>query len=225
MNTQRRTCGLSLALFAGSLLVVLPANAGPVTATSYSMENGAHGSFNYRDFTYLPCPAVDCDTTGAALSGGTGKLTDGVLPATSWFTQGELTQWVGWDSSQGLANPTVTFFFAGSVAIDSVTIWVDNTIGAGGVYLPASVSINGSSFAIAPDNVNPDPRAYTFSGLGFTGSSLNVQFFQSSSPWIMVGEVSFDDGGATGVPEPASWALLATGMAFLAVRRISARRA
>lgn len=199
------------------LLAAIPASSAPIAVTSYSMLNGAHGSFNYRDFTYLPCPAGICDVTGTALSGGTGKLTDGVSPATSWYTQGESTQWVGWDSSQGLPNPTVTFFFGGAVSIDSVTIWVDNTIGAGGVYLPASVSINGTNFAIAPDNANPDPRAYTFSGLGITGSSVDVQFFHSTPPWIMVGEVSFD-GGAPGVPEPATWALLAGGIAFLALR-------
>ena len=182
------------------------------------MLNGAHGSFNYRDFTYVPCNGV-CDVTGAALSGGTGKLTDGVSPALSWYQYGELTPWVGWDLNQGLLNPTVVFNFPTSITITSMTVWVDNTIGYGGVYLPSSVSIDGISFPIAPDNVNPNPRAYTFSGLNLSGSSANVQFFQTSGyPWVMVGEVSF-----TQTPEPATMTLAASGLAMAWWRRRKAR--
>ena len=68
-------------------------------------------------------------------------------------------------------------------------------------------------FSIAPDNINPAPRGYTFSNLGITGSSVTVQFFQSSEPWVMVGEVSFNSG----IPEPASWVMLLLGFAGLGV--------
>ena len=74
----------------------------------------------------------------------------------------------------------MTFNFASTVTVNSVNIWVDNTIGAGGVYLPSGVSINGTFFAIAPDNVNPNPRGYTFSGLNIMGNSVDVQFFQTA---------------------------------------------
>jgi hypothetical protein len=204
-------------IFAGAVLALgfaaSGASATPLTVTSYAMNNGAHGSFNYRDFTYTPCGGV-CDTTNAALSGGKGKLTDGVTPATSWYTQGELTQWVGWDNSQGQVNPQVTFNFAGVQTIDTVSVWVDNSLGAGGVYLPSSITINGVNHLVAPDNINPDPRLLTFSGLGITGSSVNVQFFQTGGyPWLMVGEVMFD--GGHGVPEPATWALMLVGFGGL----------
>jgi hypothetical protein len=205
------------------VIAPLPVLAGPLTVTSYSMLNGATGSFNYRDFTYVPCNG--CNVTGAALSGGTGKLTDGVSPLTSWNQQGQLTQWVGWNAAAGLANPTVTFYFSGTVHIDSVTVWVDNTLGQGGVYLPSSVSINGNSFAIAPDNVNPSPRAYTFSGLNITGNSVNTRFFQTTGwAWIMVGEVSFSDDTQHGVPEPSTLLLLGISLGVIGVTARSRRK-
>ena len=107
------------------------AGAAPLMVSSYSMFNGATGSFDYRDFTYTPCNGV-CDVTGASLSGGVGKLTDGVSPALSWYQYGEFTPWVGWDVNQtnGL-DPAVTFNFPGVEHINSVTVWVDNTIGYG----------------------------------------------------------------------------------------------
>ena len=190
----------------GAALLVVPAgwSEAPLTVSSYSTYNGGTGSFNYQDFTYSNCVASDCNTTGAFLSGGTGKLTDGVSPVNSWYEYGTPTPWVGWDTQEtNGTDPTVTFNFANSVTINSVTVWVDDAIGYGGVYLPSSVSIDGTSFAIAPDWSNSNPRGYTFSGLDLTGSSAQVQFFQTASyPWIMVGEVSFN--GSTSVPEGGS---------------------
>jgi hypothetical protein len=167
--------------------IAASAGAAPLTVSSYSMFNGGTGSFDYRDFTYLPCPGDNCGTTGAFLSGGVGKLTDGVSPALSWYQYGQNTPWVGWstDETNG-TDPVVTFNFVGVEHINSVTVWVDNTISYGGVYLPSSVAIDGTSYSIAPDNSDPNPRGYTFSNLGIIGSSVDVQFFQSSGyPWIM----------------------------------------
>jgi hypothetical protein len=190
--------------------------AGTLSVSSYSMFNGGTGLYDYRDFTYLPCAGV-CDVTGAQLSGGTGKLTDGVLPADSWYQYGYLTPWVAWYSSYpNETNPTVTFYFDSTVTVDSVTVWVDNSL-LYDVSLPSAFSVDGIVFPIAYDATNPAPRAYTLSGLNITGDSVDVQFFQGSQPWLAVGEVSFD--GSLTVPEPATWALMAGGLALALLRR------
>lgn len=181
------------------------------------MYNGGTGTYNYRDFTYVPCAGV-CDVTSSWLSGGTGKLTDGVSPLLIWSQYGDNTPWVGWYTSYtGGTNPTVTFNFASTVTVESVTVWVANYSPGGDVDLPSSVSVDGTNFPIAPNGVNFDPRGYTFSGLNITGDHVDVQFFQTPGyPWLMVGEVSFDDNS---VPEPATWALTAGGVVFALLRR------
>jgi hypothetical protein len=94
-----------------SFLALLSAYAANIPVSSYSMNNGAAGSYDYRDFDYVPCNGV-CDVTNAPLSGGTGKLTDGVLPSTNWNEEGYLTQWVGWDIYQGEPIPPRRSFLA-----------------------------------------------------------------------------------------------------------------
>lgn len=192
---------------------VLPAGAVPLTVASYTMENGGGGALDYHDFSYLPCPNNGCDITGYPLSGGTGKLTDGVSPTTSWDAEGNQTQWVGWSTFDPFGKDArVTFSFPNTVTVQAVTVWVDNSL-TGGVALPKLIWVSGdgflseTSFAIAPDTVNPAPRGYTLSGLNITGNSVDVEFFQTDL-WMMIGEVSFD-GISSSVPEPATWTLLA----------------
>jgi hypothetical protein len=207
---------ISSPAFLSLLAFVLPLGAVPLSVASYTMNNGGSGAYDYRDFTYLPCPANNCKTDNFILSGGTGKLTDGISPATSWNQEGFETLWVGWATFLR-PNPPINFFFADTVTINSVTLWLDNTPGAGGVALPASVSIGSHNFSIPLDNLTSGPRGYTFSGLDITGSSVDVQLFDSSL-WIMLGEVSFDGVSST-VPEPATWALLAGGIGLLLLVR------
>lgn len=193
------------------------AYATEIPVASYSMNNGAAGSYDYRDFTYVPCNGV-CDVTNAPLSGGAGKLTDGVLPSTDWNQEGYMTQWVGWDIYQGGLNPTATFFFGHTANVRSVTIWLDSTVGVGGEYLPELVSIAGQYFMIPPDNID-GPRAYTFD-VNITSDNVPVQFFQIPGyNWIMVGEVSFNDA----VPEPATLSLAGAGMLAAWWKRRAAR--
>jgi hypothetical protein len=208
-------------LFLVSLVTLglLPAAAGPLTVSSYSMLNGQPGEYDYSDFTYSNCAGV-CDTALAPLSGGTGKLTDGFSPPLSWYAYGDPNPWVGWYT----IDPTITFNFASTVTVRSVTVWVDNALGYGTVNLPASVSVDGINYVIPPDNSNPDPRGYTLSGLDITGQSFAVQFFRDPGSYVMVGEVSFDDSNlpgltASNVPEPATWLLMGGGLGLALLRR------
>jgi hypothetical protein len=201
----------------------LTAHASPITVSSYSMPNGATGTYNYQDTTYSNCPASSCTTTGAALSGGKGKLTDGVVPALQW-TAGDPEGWVGWSKAQvNGVNPLVTFSFSGVQTVNTVTIWYDDQIVAppGNVGPPASVSINGTNYNGIPQNTS-GIQSYTITNLNQTGSSMTVQFFQdASNPWIMIGEVSFD---SSSVPEPATWTLFAGGLSLVALHRLQRRR-
>jgi hypothetical protein len=193
--------------------------ASPLTVSSYEMNNGATGSYNYLDFEYLPCTLDSCNITNAPLSGGTGKLTDGFSPNLSWFESGQNTPWVGWDRLQGQVDPVVKFNFGSTVSIDSVTVWVDNTPRVSTVYHPASISVDGINHLIPFDSIVQGPRAYTFSGLNITGSSVDLQFFHqpyANIDWLMVGEVSFYSAA---VSEPESLALLGLGLAGLGFSR------
>lgn len=191
------------------------AHAAPLTVSSYSMPNGDHSTFDYRDSAYVPCSGI-CDTSGAFLSGGTGKLTDGISPSLSWYQYGEVTPWVGWwEGSPNGLNPTVTFYFPITENINSVSLRLDNTPGYGDVRLPASVSIQGTSYAITPDDAW-GPRDITFSGLSITANSVAIQLFEVAGPgntFIMLGEVSFQ--GVAAVPEPETYAMLLAGLGLL----------
>jgi hypothetical protein len=210
-NTQAgsKTFGALLltALFA---TVLAPSASGSTIAVqSYSMYNGGTGTYNYQDTIYSNCVAGDCDITGAPLSGGTGKLTDGVFSTVDW-SAGPPEAWVGWETTEtnGL-NPLVTFFFSGTPTINSVSVWFDNTLDFGLVGAPASISVNGTNYTGIPQNTY-GAQGFTISGLDITGSSVNVQFFQSD-PWIMIGQVTFA-GTTSTVPEPAASTLITTGL-------------
>ena len=90
--------------------------ASPLTVQTYSMFNSGTGEFNYQDSIYTPCTGDDCNTTGALLSGGTGKLTDGVESSVDWNVAGNPEPWDGWfiGETNG-SDPVVTFNFASVV--------------------------------------------------------------------------------------------------------------
>lgn len=173
-----------------------------VVPTSYSMPNGVSGAFSYFDDSYNGAGCVTC--AGSALSGGKGDLTDGVLATANWFTTP--APWVGWNSS-----PTITFQFAGTVSIDTVTLRFDDSNGSGGVSAPGSVTIAGQNF-IVTDPVSSAPFDFAVTGLAFSGSSLPITINRVGSNWVMLSEVRF----STAVPEASKWSMLAAGALALA---------
>ena len=209
----------AIALVASSLLPSA-AQAAQIIPVSYSMPNGdgtaSGGSFNYWDAGYSGSGATTTD--GALLSGGLGKLTDGVVSTSPWYTVSNLSgtgEYVGWYSPVTL-DPTVTFFFSGVPTITSIDIQLDNTQ-VGGVFAPAAILIDGVSAAFTA----PSPLGtVSFTGLNLTGPSHTIQFQQTPGTWTFVSEITFD-GAVSAAPEPATWTMMIVGfgMGGAALRR------
>jgi len=211
-----------LAVLAAS--VAVPALAVPVYSTGYDMPNGATGSYVYWDGIYNGSGCTTCN--GAYLSGGSGKLTDGIVATTPWYdypTASDLTgtgQYVGWVSSYS-PDPTITFHFAGSPTINSIALQIDDSI-YGGVGQPGAIWVDGNNVAFTP-LATGTIGWITLTGLNLTGNTHTVQLFNGTQPWIFSSEVTFDGRTGGGVPEPASWALMLSGFG-LAGGALRARR-
>ena len=202
-----------------------PATAAQLTVSNYSMPNGdgtaSGGEFNYWDKFYTGSGATTTD--GAALSGGKGDLTDGVVASDFWFNVengGGTGPYVGW-YQPATPNPTLTFNFAGSVTVNSIQMQIDNSH-SGGVFSPAAVWVDGVSRAFTGPAVGTIGML-DITGLNLTGSSHTIQFFQDNG-WVFTSEISFF-GSPGGVPEPATWAMMLAGfgLAGVALRRRSVR--
>ena len=179
---------------------------------SYNMLNGNSGSYNYWDETYSGAGCVTCNT--AALSGGRGDLTDGIIATDNWFvTEKPIGNgpYVGW-----ALDPTITFHWNTPVNVSSVTFHFDDSNGSGGVSAPASVDVNGINFLIS-DPAGSAPFAFVANGLSFTGNDLAVTIHRSNS-WVFLSEVEFN---VTPVPEPETYAMLLAGLGLVgfAIRR------
>jgi hypothetical protein len=220
MNCQR-------IVFAGACaaLMAVCASAAPLAPSSYDMLNGngvaTGGSFNYWDLFYTGSGSTNVDN--APLSGGLGDLTDGVIAVANWNTveNGAGTgPYVGWRFAFA-PNPVVTFRFPTAVFLDSITVYVDDSNGAGGVSPPASVDIGleGGPYTnfLTPDPPGSAPTSYTFSGLGLAGSAFDVRF-NNLNEWVFVSEVTFD--GVIGViPEPSTLVLACGALAAAMILR------
>jgi len=203
-----------LTFVALGLGAALSAHASLLSPTSYDMLNGngqaSGGSYNYWDLNYTGSGSTTTDN--AALSGGLGDLTDGITTSSNWFSveNGAGTgPYVGWYNQ----NPTITFNFGTTVNLDAIAIHVDDSDGAGGVDLPDAVLINNAFYEVDQLAAGSEPKWLTFSGLGITGSSVDVQFIRYNA-WVFADEFEFR---GEAVPEPAS--LLVLGLGALVARR------
>lgn len=197
------------ALFTLAMGLGAVSSAAPLTVASYDMLNGNTGSYNYWDETYSG--VGNTTTDGAPLSGGTGDLTDGVVATDNWYVVEAPAgngPYVGWT-----IDPVITFNFSSLVSIDSVTIYADDSDGAGGVSLPTGVTIDGTLYDVDETMAGANPKALTFSGLDLDVTSLDIQLHRSNQ-WVFVSEVQFD---GEPVPEPATLAVL--GLGALAMRK------
>jgi hypothetical protein len=139
-----------------TLLGSTAASAGLVTVTSYEMNNGngliQNGNYNYFDSTYSV--QANANTNGsslvvpsngapkeALLTGGTGKLTDTVIPAQNYSFGPQ--NYVGWKYQ----DPTIIFNLEAGKSVSTVTLYVASSyagsLGFGGlVGQPASVGLS-----------------------------------------------------------------------------------
>ena len=197
------------------------ASAAPLLPTSYDLVNGdgqaSGGGFNYWDLSYNGSGSKTVD--GAPLTGGRGDLTDGLIATQRWDVEENTLgtgPYVGW-TNRATANPLLTFRFGNAVLVDSVTLYVDDADGYGGVSVPASVDIGlegGPSVNyLFIDPLGAVPVSFTFSGLGLVGPAVSLRLHQATE-WVFVSEVTFDGG----VPEPSTVSLTLVALA-LAARR------
>jgi len=209
---------LATALMIASVWITT-AHAAPILPVSYTTQNGETGLYTYYDDSYDGSGSRNASLT--ALSSGLGDLTDGIIATSNWYVTPDL--YVGWRT----IDPVITFDFGGIVSIDSVTIHVDDANRYGAVSTPGGIAIDGTSYSII-DPAGSAPLSLTFSGLDFAGSSLDIQIFDGVRTWIMLSEVEFDGKVITRpttaaqpatIAEPATLALLALGMAGVALGR------
>lgn len=224
------------------------AQAVQITPSSYNMPNGdgvaSYGEYNYWDTSYTGSGSTTTD--GASLSGGLGKLTNGVIATHDWeylVSSGPPPQYATLESAAGTgpyvgwvrginSNPTIVFNFANPVNINTISFYVDNPlynqIYHGGVGAPSAFTIGGTTYKIDDSSLPSGVVDISLTNLGLTDiSSLSVTIFQNQNPdafWLFLSQVTFDDGTPAPVPEPASLILFGAGIAAVALLKIRRKK-
>ena len=196
-------------LAAAVLACVAAGGASAAAPDSYNMLNGNTGSYNYWDETYTGAGCVTCDNS--SLTGGKGDLTDGTIANDNWFVTEAPPgngPYVGWT-----LDPVITFHWNASTVVNSVTFYLDDSNGAGGVSAPSGIIVNGNLYVV-PEPAGSAPFSFTAGSVGFTGTDLQVQLLRKNS-WVFLSEVEFN-GQSNAIPEPETYALMLAGLGVMA---------
>ena len=205
-----------LAALAALALCAGASHAAQIAVSTYDMSNGdgnVHGgTYNYWDANYTGSGATTTDgLSGSTLSGGTGKLTDGVISTSPWSAvsnEAGTGEYVGWLD----ANPaTITFHFASNVNVTEIKLYVDNAH-TGGVSAPDAVVINGTSFANTIYQTASVPALLDFTGLNLNGNSVTVTL-DKADRWVFLSEAQFF-GSTSAVPESGNLAMMVAGLSL-----------
>lgn len=200
--------------------------ADQVFATSYDMPNGQSShpgsSIQYYDAAYTG--SGDKTTDLAPLWGGSGELTDGVLPTHADPLVPTVPEWgpyVAWLSY----DPTIVFHFGQAVNLDRATLHVYDWDGRAGIFTPAAVTLTMGGTTLQRTFADPAGsglRTLVADNLSLSGDRLDMTITRNSAgvAWTFLSEVTFDGALAPPpVPEPAAGLLFALGAVVLAARR------
>lgn len=224
---------LALALLSGTWQ---SAQAELLTVDRYDTFNGDNGSYTYIDDDYTG--SGDPLLVGGWLSGGVGKLTDGVIASDSWYVSEQRNNvdtngsYLGWVTHQQVS---ITFYFNQLISLERFSVYADDgehldIIRHGGVAAPSMVSLDGGNNYALGDIKNGGPNSYQFSVTPFITDHITLTFTPTEKYWIFLSEISFegkvanlsDSNIVSDVPTPAStplYSLALAGLLFARCRR------
>ena len=142
--------------------------ADTITVTSYDMNNGEGqpqlGTYNYLDSGYTvnpgsPALAPNAATTpNAVLSGGTGILTNGIIPTVDYTLAPN--QYVGWKYQ----NPVLNFYLQPGSQVSQISLFFANPVQQAGSQIGGLVGVPGQvllSIGGASQMLTPTFSAYS----------------------------------------------------------------
>jgi hypothetical protein len=177
------------------LVCAWPVFAGPITVSSYTINTP----------TEAPYP----DDTGV-------QLIDGSFGTTDLSSSGAAIPWVGWINTNAIS---MTFNFSSIQSITAVSIdFLLETQNF--AFLPDSINIGGQVFSIDPNAIgNPATGFLTFNlSSAINTQSLAVELDRASTGFhILIDEVTFAGNSTSATPEPATFAIIGSGLLGLAL--------